>query len=96
MHGVLRDHFGTGTKALDHDVTTALHLLTSPKATKPISVDTPAADDTVQGMLEMYLERRNWTREKSKDTARRQIKRFIDMVGNLKLSELEKIRIRPV
>gem|GEM_PF-3813155 len=35
MHNVLRDHFGKGTKALDHEVTTALHLLTSPKATKP-------------------------------------------------------------
>jgi integrase len=47
--------------------------------------------ETILGTLETYLERRNWTREKSKDTARRQIKRFTDMVGNLKLTELEKI-----
>jgi integrase len=89
MHNVLRDHFGKGTKDLDFEVTTALHLLTSPRVAKPRSAKATEGD-TLQGLLEMYLERRNWNREKSKETAGRQINRFIDMVGNLKLTELEK------
>jgi integrase len=91
MHSVLRDHFGKGTKELDFEVTTALSLLTSPKATPSrVNKGKGNGQDSIGSTLETYLDGRNWTREKSKDTARRQIKRFLDMVGDIELAEIEK------
>lgn len=60
------------------------------QATKPTTEPQKAGDDTIKGVLPTYLDGRNWTRQKTRDAARRQIERFVDMIGNLKLDQIEK------
>ena len=60
------------------------------QATKPSTEPQKAGDDTIKGVLPTYLDGRNWERLKTRDAAHRQIQRFVDMVGNLKLSQVEK------
>jgi hypothetical protein len=72
-HATLKDYFGGKKEVPANQVGAALHLLTS--RTEALTTTKPKATngDTLQGLLEMYLERRNWNREKSKETAGRQI-----------------------
>lgn len=60
------------------------------QATKPTKEPLKAGDDTIKGVLPSYLDGRNWARQKTQDAARRQIERFVAMIGNLKLCQIEK------
>jgi len=90
MHSTLRTHFGKGGDVPAEELGAALHLLTA--HTKAIRLDEPKTPegDTISGVLQSYLEGRQWERLKTKDAAKRQIERFVSMVGNLKLSDIEK------
>lgn len=90
MHNTLRAHFGKGDDVPASELGAALHLLSA--RTEAIRLDRPKTPegDTIAGVLQSYLEGRKWERLKTKDAAKRQIERFASMVGNLKLSEIEK------
>lgn len=57
---------------------------------KPEIAPQNAGYDTVEVVLPRYLAGRNWGRQKTRDAAQRQIERFVTMIGNLKLAQIEK------
>ena len=88
-HTTLRNHFRGKQDAKSDEFAAALHLITR-SVDQPIKEPQKAGDDTIKGVLPTYLDGRNWTRQKTKDAARRQIERFVGMIGNLKLDQIEK------
>jgi integrase len=56
----------------------------------PPDVKQVSGSDTIMGCLTAYIDGRNWNRQKSKDAAKRQIERFVEVIGNIKLDLLEK------
>jgi len=88
-HTTLRNHFRGEQDGKSDEFAAALHLITR-SVDQPIKEPKKAGDDTIKGVLPTYLDGRNWTRQKTKDAARRQIERFVGMIGNLKLDQIEK------